>query len=81
VHTCPRDLYPCQRPKHNPGSMTSADSQGKASTGSDGCTSIRGYNPRSRSRYGIGIIKNIELHRAFSRSDQSDKALVRRGNQ
>src|SRR5437660_2933002 len=72
MHTRPRDIFPRQGPQHDPGSVTATDSQGKAATGSDRRTSIRGDCRRSRSRDGIGIIKHFELHGTFSRWDQSD---------
>jgi hypothetical protein len=67
VHTFPRDIFPRQRPQHDPGSVTSTNSQGEAATGSHRGPSIRSDSRRSRSGDGIGIVKHFEFHGAFSR--------------
>ena len=66
MYTRPRDIFPRQRPQHDPRSVTATDSQSKAATDSDRRTSIRGDCRRSRSRDGIGMIKHFKLHGSFS---------------
>src|SRR5262245_50957309 len=75
MHTRPRDIFLRQRPQHHPGSVTTTDRQDKAITGSDRLTSSSGDCHRCCPCDGIGIIKYLELHKAFSRWDESTTTL------
>src|SRR5262245_50999004 len=62
MHTSPRDIFPCQRPQHNPWCVTATDSQDKAATRSYRRTSIAGDCGRRRPCDGISIIKYFKIH-------------------
>jgi hypothetical protein len=66
MHAGPRDIVFSQRTQHDPGSVSAADSEGKASTRRDRSTSICGNHRRSCPRDGIGILKHFEVHGIFS---------------
>ncbi len=63
MRTSPWNVLGCQRPQHDPGSVTHADSHGKTVTGSNRGPSISADHSRSYSRHQIGIIKHFALHR------------------
>jgi hypothetical protein len=66
MHAIPGDLLVCERPQHNPGSVTATDSEKEVATGSDGRTCIRGDCGRCGSGDGIGIIKDFKRHELSS---------------
>ena len=67
MHTLPRNIFGCQRPQHDPRSVTAADGHRKAAARGDRRASIRGDDRRTGSRDGIGLIKYFELHRHLER--------------
>jgi hypothetical protein len=77
VHTRPRNVFRCQRSQHNPWSVTTADSQGKAATGSDHRTCIGGDRHRPGSRDRIGVIKHFELHGVFLQVEEFGNPSIR----
>src|SRR5215472_7750179 len=64
VNTPPGDVFPCQRTKHDPGSVAPADGHKEATTGFNGRPSFRSDCRRRRSCDGIGIIEHFDLHAA-----------------
>src|SRR5262249_21460106 len=65
-------VFGCQRPQHDPRSVTAADCECEATTVSDRRTSIRSDCRGSRSRDGVSIVKHFKLHEVFSKREQSD---------
>src|ERR1700692_4295801 len=66
MHTRPWNIFPSQRPQHNPRSVATTEGHGETATGSDRRTSIRGNCGRSHLCHGIGILIYFELHWSFS---------------
>src|SRR6516164_2460411 len=66
VNTRPGHVLPGQRTKHNPGCVPATDSHKESTTGGDSQPSIASNRRGRRLGDGLTIIKNFDLHPAFS---------------